>query len=192
MDAAGSLKARTDLPNGGCSARCCKDGASAASGMVPDCLEPELTPASAGLQWRAANVTCLAPSQSGGRTRGEFVLQSHARELVQCPFSLPLQQPVQSKPLQGGRPKPWECPSSRDLPSFPPVGKLLLTQMFNCPQTVGISHQVLCSWQVEWGCWQRLSGREVTRGVGCPPSSALLCQDHIAGLCSTVRLLEAG
>lgn len=62
------------------------------------CLEPELIPASAGLWWRAANVTCLAPARAGRKTGGEFVLQGRARELLQCPFSPSLHSPCGENP----------------------------------------------------------------------------------------------
>lgn len=81
------------------------------------CLEPELIPASAGLWWRAANVTCLAPSQSGEEDGRRICTAGLCQAALAMPFLSVLAQPVWRKPLQGGRQKPWGC-----LPPPPPPG----------------------------------------------------------------------
>ena len=96
-------------------------------GECPRCLEPELAPVSAGLWWRAANVTCLAPSQSGEENWRRICTAEPCQGALAMPFLSVLAQPVRSKPLRGGRSKPWGCPPPRDFASLPTVGRLLLT-----------------------------------------------------------------
>lgn len=157
-----------ELLRGVCSAQHCRGGAAAAPGSSPGCLEPEPAAASAGLWWRAANVTCLAPSQSGEEDRRRMCTAELCQEALLVPSVSVLAQLVQSKPCQAGRPKPWGCPPSRHLAALPTVGMLLLPAVFT-----GLLASASC-FQCRWnGAAGGAVREEIAPVGGCVPIPVL-------------------
>lgn len=173
MDAAGSVNARTDLPGGGCFARCCEDGATAASGTVPGARSPSSHPHLQGYGGGQLMLPAWPPARAGRKTGGEFVLQSRARELLQCPFSLSLHSLCRAKTC-GAADRNHGRSQGPCIPSH--CGKASADINVQMGKTAEIFTSVCCIYCRWNGNVRGVAGEGVLHGRGCPPR---LCAEFV-------------
>jgi len=166
-DAAGSVKAKDGASRRwllcptlqGWSYCCSRNGSG--------CPEPQLAPASAGLRWRAANVTCLAPSQSGEEDGRRICPAELCQGALAMPFSLSLHSRCGANPSAQADRSHGVSPSPGTPAHLPTMGNIT-HECSNGQKHWGFSTSLLYSLQVERERWGGGVRKGVTHGEGCP------------------------
>ena len=152
------------------------------SGNVPGAWSLSSHPYPQGYGGGQLMLPAWPPARAGRKTGGEFVPQSRARELLQCPFSPSLHSLCGANPSEVVDQSHGGVPPPETSHPFPPWEGCCSHKCSNGQKYWDFSISLLHSLEVEQECWGGCKREGYSWRAVSPPSSALGC----AG-----RLLEA-